>query len=470
VARDRAIAGTGAATGGELYVRDPETGERFAAVRRATASDAKAALETAVGARPEAAALPSGERAAVLARAAVGVAADAASFAETLAREGVKTIREAEAEVARCVKTLELSAAAARRPAGELIPFDDEAKGALRLGFYVRRPAGVIVAITPFNDPLNLVAHKLGPALAAGNSVILKPDERTPLSALRLADVLAASGLPPGVLQVLVGEGAEVVPPLVSDARVRVVSFTGGRLVGKKVAEGAAGKRLVLELGGSCPTLVLEDADLEAATAGVLAGACAAAGQNCVHVQHVIAHERIYDELRDRLASAALELRQGPKLERSSDIGCLIDERASRRLAGMLAQALRSGARVLCGGPPRSTAMPLTILEGASPHCEVVRSEVFGPITVLSRYRSLEEGLARANDADGLQAGVFTASLETALTCLRSLGHGGVIVNATSDLRYDGMPFGGTGSAGLGREGVEHALLEYSEPQVACFA
>ena len=348
-----------------MEVRDPWDASLVGRVPRATPADALAAVDQAAAAREVARRMPVHQRMSVLQGAADRIAAEAEGFARLVAREGIKTIREARREVARCVGTLRLCAEEARRLTGETIAFDQVPGGEGRSGYYTREPIGVVLAITPFNDPLNLVAHKVGPAIAAGCPVILKPHERTPLSALKLADALSQAGLPAGVLQVLTGDGRELGPALLGDDRVRLVSFTGGVEAGRRVAALAGLKRLEMELGGNCPTLVLADADLDRAAAACISGAFWAAGQNCLHVQRIIADQSVYEPFRDRLRQLAAGIHLGPKLDEATDMGCLIDAMAAERIERLLASAVQDGV--------------------VSPNRRKFRQAKFRPATITSR-------------------------------------------------------------------------------------
>jgi len=327
-----------------------------------------------------------------------------------------------------------------------------------------------VAAITPFNDPLNLVVHKVGPALAAGNAVVLKPDSKTPLSALKLARLLLDSGLPPEVLQVVTGRGSVVGDALVRDARVRVVSFTGGRETGEAIVKAGGLKRYSMELGSNAPTIVMEDADLAAAIPAIVSGAFWAAGQNCLHVQRLLVQDGVYQAVRDGMVEGAERLNLGPKLDETTDMGPLIDAPNAERVASMVEEARTAGAHLLTGGGYEGTHFEPTLLEGVPSGTRLTRDEVYGPVTILERVRDLEEAVAIANDVDyGLQAAVFTRDLETAHRAVSALRYGGVMVNDSTDYRIDAMPFGGVKGSGLGREGVRFAVHEMTELKLASF-
>jgi glyceraldehyde-3-phosphate dehydrogenase (NADP+) len=462
--------GTGRPEKNMLPVSDPENGRLLAKVPSADAADVERVLRCADRLRETARGLPTHRRIAILRRAANLIEDDAEGFAQTIACEGIKTIREARLEVQRAVETLRLCAEEARRLSGETILFDQRPGSEARSGYALREPIGIVLAITPFNDPLNLVIHKVGPAIAAGNCVILKPHEATPLSALRLAGVLEAAGVPPGMLQVITGLGHKIGDQLVADKRVRMVSFTGGRSVGERVQRVAGLKRTALELGGNCATIVLADADLEQAVARCVSGAFWAAGQNCLHVQRIFVAREFHAAFRSQLVARTLEHRFGPKLDETMDMGCLINEGSAARLEDQVTSAVQSGAQVLAGGTRQGTLFAPTLMENVPACHPLAVDEAFGPVTVVSAVFDLDEAIAAANAVDyGLHAAIFTRDLRSAHNAIERLEAGAVIVNDSTDYRIDAMPFGGTKGSGLGREGVRSTLLEMSEPKVVCF-
>ena len=317
------------------------------------------------------------------------------------------------------------------------------------------------------------MAHKVAPALAAGNAVIVKPDSKTPLSALKLAEVLqeaGVDGLGAAVLQVITGPGREVGDALIRDPRVRMVSFTGGRETGEAIIARAGLKKVGMELGSNCPVIVMADADLELALASSVSGAFWAAGQNCLHVQRLLVHDAIYDELRARFVAAAEAYNVGDKLDEATDMGCLINEASAARVEDVVRAAVDAGATLLTGGTRRGTLFAPTVLERLPDSCALADEEIYGPVTIPHRFATLDDAVARANAVDyGLQAAIFTRDLSTAYIAIRELHVGGVMVNDSTDDRVDAMPFGGVKGSGLGREGVRFAFEEMTEPKVVCF-
>ncbi|MFQ5401047.1 MAG: aldehyde dehydrogenase family protein [Anaerolineae bacterium] len=451
-------------------VRNPQDNALVDTVPRATTEDMNAAIEAAVAGFERARAMPVHQRMAVLNKTADIMAAKHEAYARTIASEGIKTIREARKEVTRCIETIRVSAEEARRLNGETVAFDQMPGSENRMGYYSREPIGIIGAITPFNDPLNLVAHKVGPALASGNAIIVKPDSKTPLSALWLARAIHDAGIPPGVLQVITGPGREVGNILVTDPRVRMISFTGGLETGKAIMNKIGLKKVGMELGSNCPVIVMADADMDLAISANVSGAFWAAGQNCLHVQRLIVQDSVYDEFKQRFVAAAEAYNVGDKLDEATDMGPMINESAAVSVEKMVNEAVAAGATLLTGGQREGTFYDPTVLENMPESVSLSCEEIYGPVTILYRFTELEEAIARANDVDyGLQAGIFTRDLNTAFKAAAKLDCGGVMINDSTDYRIDAMPFGGVKGSGLGREGIQFALQEMTEPKLVCF-
>jgi len=451
-----------------IDVRNPFDGECVARVASATTADAASAIDAAHAAAGGP--FPAHARYDVLMRAADRIEARQEDYARAIAGEGSKTIREARREPPRAATILRLCAAEARQISGQTLPFDSRPGSEHRVGYYVRCPIGVVLAITPFNDPLAVAAHKVGPALAAGNAVVLKPSSATPLSALWLARDLMDAGLPPGRLNVLTGRGDVLGPVLTADDRVRLVSFTGGVETGQQIARTAGLKKLSLELGSNSPVIVLPDARLDAAAAAVTAGAFAQAGQNCLGVQRVFVHEGVYDGFKSLLLDDVGRLKAGWSLDESVDVCAMIDEGQARRLESWIQEAEGQGARVLTGGRREGAVLWPTVLEAVPSGARLDRDEAYGPVLSLYRVGSLDEAIERANHVRyGLHAAIFTESLRDAFSAVRRLQVGAVIVNDSTDYRLDVMPFGGTKLSGVGREGVPFAVEEMTETRVVCF-
>jgi glyceraldehyde-3-phosphate dehydrogenase (NADP+) len=454
----------------KIEVRDPFDDSVIDTVPSATDQDVETALEASVRGFDVSRKMSVFDRAQVLFKTAAIVSENLEDFAVIIAREGSKTIREARKEASRCVNTLMVSAEESKRILGETIPFDSFPGGESRRGYYYRFPIGVILAITPFNDPLNLVAHKLGPAIAAGNSVILKPATVTPLSALMLAEAFLKAGLPPLVLQVITGYGSVIGDPLVKDERVRMISFTGGIEAGKRISQLAGIKKIGMELGSDSPVIVWEDADLDWAVESCVSGSFWAAGQNCIGVQRLYIHRDIYQEFRDKFVERTKAHKIGDKLKDETDMGPMITEDEAKRVESWIKEASEKGAKILAGGNRQNALVEPTVLENVPEDVTIHCEEVFGPTVNLYPVESLEEAINKANALPfGLHAAIFTRNVDIAFKASYELDCGGVMINDSTDYRLDSMPFGGVKYSGLGREGIKFTLQEMTEPKVICF-
>jgi glyceraldehyde-3-phosphate dehydrogenase (NADP+) len=450
-----------------IEVRNPFDGRVVGTVPDATVEEVERAVRRAAEAARQD--WPAHARYDVLMRTADLVERHAGDYARTIAEEGSKAIREAQREPIRSANILRLCAEEARRIAGETLPFDSRAGSENRVGYYFRFPVGVVAAITPFNDPLAIAVHKVGPALAAGNAVVLKPASLTPLSAVRLAGHLEEAGLPPGRLGLITGRGTAIGDALVADRRVRVVTFTGGFATGEHITRIAGVKKLAMELGSNSPVIVNADADLPRAVPAIAAGAFAQAGQNCLGVQRVFVLERVYDRFRDLFVTHVRGLKAGSSMDETTDVCAMITEAQAKRVEDWIREARTAGARVLAGGTREGAVVTPTVLEAVPSDVRLDCEEVYGPVVSLYRADSLEDAIARANDVDyGLHAAIFTESLRDAFTAVRGLHVGAVIVNDSTDYRLDAMPFGGLKRSGFGREGIRFAVQELTEPRVVC--
>ena len=454
----------------KIDVIDPFDNSVIDTVPSATAEDCELALSSAVKGFEITKKMTVYERAQILFKAARLLSERIEEFATIIAREGSKTIREARKEANRCVNTITCSAEEAKRILGETIPWDSFPGGEKRRGYYYRFPIGVILAITPFNDPLNLVAHKLGPAIAAGNSVILKPATVTPLSAIKLVEVLLEAGLPGNAIQVITGYGSVIGDPLVSDERVRMISFTGGVEAGKHIASKAGIKKIGMELGSNSPVIVWKDADLKLAVESCVSGSFWAAGQNCIGVQRLLIHKDIYDEFKKRFVELTNKYKIGDKLKEDTDMGPMITEHEAIRVENWVKNAVSKGAKVLTGGTRKGALYAPTVLENLSPDMTIHCEEVFGPTVNFYKIDDLDKAIAEANSLPyGLLAAIFTSNVDVAFKAAYDLDCGGVMINDSTDYRLDSMPFGGIKNSGLGREGLKFSLQEMTEPKVVCF-
>ena len=416
-------------------------------------------------------ALPLHRRAQILAEAGQRLLQETEPLARLIVSEAGKTIREARAEVARAAGIFQLAAGETRRLHGETLPFDALPNGEGRTGYWVREPVGVVGAITPWNVPLALAAHKIAPALGAGNAVVHKPAEQTPLNALRLAEILREAGLPENALRVVTGYGEDAGDALVRHPDVALISFTGSREVGTRLPERAGFKKVALELGGNSPVILTPSANLTEAAKAIVAGGFAVAGQLCISVQRVIVHASIQEALAQELVPRVRALRTGDPMDETTDVGALISREACDRVAAAVTEAREAGATVLTGGErigPGSYAP--TVLDRVDPGSRLAREEAFAPLLLLMPYIQLEEAIALANATPyGLNAGIYTNDLREALLAAREIVAGAVMINDVPSFRSDLMPYGGRKQSGLGREGVRFAMEEMTELKVVCF-
>lgn len=464
VERRLLVDGEWTATGEWLEVRAPYSGEVVGRVAKAGADETRRAVDAAERALADP--LPAHERAAILDRVAALLAERGEEVAQTICAEAGKPIRTARGEAARAVSTYTFAAVEARKLAGEMIPMDASEAGAGKVAFTLRRPVGVVGAISPFNFPCNLVAHKLAPALAAGCPVVLKPASQTPLSAYLLAELEQEAGLPAGWLNVVTGPAAAIGDVLVGDERIKLITFTGSSGVGWGLQERAPRKRVRLELGNSTPALVMADADVETAAAKLAANAFAFAGQSCISVQRIYVERTVLDDFLARFVPKVEALVVGDPADEATDVGPVIDRGNRDRIAGWIEEAQAAGARLLTGGLDGELIRP-TLLADVPDTAKVSCEEVFGPVAIVNPVDSLAEAIERANGTDfGLQAGIFTASIASALAAAEGLEFGGVTVNEAPTFRADQMPYGGVKGSGNTKEGPAFTVREMTEERL----
>jgi len=427
------------------------------------------ALQAAAEAKAELARLPAYRRSEILLKAARLVAERKEELAATITRETGKTIRNSRQEIDRSIFTLTVCAEEAGRLAGEEVRLDRVPGSENRMGFVVRQPVGVVACITPFNAPFNLICHKAGPAIAAGNAVIVKPAPQAPLTGLMLGEILLEAGLPPRAISVVNG-GPDVGRQLVQDPRVNFIAFTGSARVGQEIARTAGFKKLMLELGSNAGVYVHSDARLDKAVPRLVQGAFATTGQACISTQRIYVHESLFAAFLERFLLAVEQLVVGDPMDPATDIGPMIDKAAAERVEAWIREAEAGGARVLVGGRRQGATVWPTVLADVRPDMKVVCEEVFGPVVSVIPVASLEEGLARINDsAYGLQAGIFTESIDVAFRAAKELEVGGVIVNDSSKYRVDNMPFGGVKASGIGRESPADCVERMTEKKLLVF-
>ena len=466
-ARERSllVGGEWLETGAWHEVRSPYSGELVARVARADADVARRALDAAEGAMTDP--LPAHRRAEILDRVSELLAERQDEIARTISAEAGKPLKSARAEAKRAISTYTSAAVAARTLAGDMVPMDASPAGEGKLGFTIRTPIGIVGAITPFNFPLNLVAHKVAPALAAGCAVVLKPASQTPLSALLLAELELEAGLPPGWLNVVVGPASEIGGVFVEDERMRMITFTGSSEVGWDLHQRAPRKKVRLELGNATPVLVEADTDLEDAAEKLAQHAFSFAGQSCISVQRIYVRREAYADFLARFLPKVEELRVGDPADDETDVGPVIDDSARERILSWIEEARAGGATVLAGGGEEEGLIRPTVLGDVTPDMKVSCLEVFGPVCIVVAYDSLEEGVRLANSTEyGLQAGIFTGGVASALAAARQLEFGGVTVNEAPTFRADQMPYGGVKASGNTKEGPAHAVREMTEERL----
>jgi acyl-CoA reductase-like NAD-dependent aldehyde dehydrogenase len=446
-------------------VLSPFSGEVVGSVPRVQADAVTAAIDAAHTAMDRG--LPAHRRAEILEDAAAILKARRAELAEILALEVAKPVTGAGVEVDRAIQTLRFSAAEARTLTGEAVAMDAHPSGVGRMGWTLRVPVGVIGAITPFNFPLNLAAHKVGPAIAAGCGVVLKPPQGSPLTAIALAEAFYEAGLPREWLSVVVGSAQTIGQVLVDDPRVAMITFTGSAEIGWQLAAQAPRKHVALELGNSTPVIVCPDADLNKAATALAAGAFGFAGQSCISVQRILVHESVKDAFTEHLLKVTATKKVGDPLDPATDLGPLIDASATERVSAWVREAESNGATVRAGGEQFGVCLTPTVLDGVSADDRVWVDEVFGPVVSLRTFTELDDAFAQANATEfGLQAGIYTSDLNVALRAAGSLRFGGVTINEAPTFRVDQMPYGGTKESGNTREGPHYTVRAMTEERM----
>lgn len=411
--------------------------------------------------------LPAHKRAAILFRTAQLLQERREEIAKTIAAEAGKALKFARIEVDRAISTFTIASEEAKRIHGETIPLDAVPSGEGYFGFYVRRPVGVVAAITPFNFPLNLVAHKVAPALASGNSLVLKPAATTPLTAVKLCECLEAAGLPPGAINLVNGSGSKVGEWLVRDSRIQKITFTGSVSVGQHILSVAGIKKVTLELGNTAPIIVAPDANLDAVAKKAAVGAFYNSGQVCISTQRIYGAPEVHEPFTEKFVAATNAMVVGDPLDERVDVGPMIAKSEVERVSDWVNQAATGGARILTGGKREGNVYYPTVIVDAKPEMKVIAEEVFGPVASVIKADSFEEALEQADKTSfGLQASVFTRDINRVFQAIKKLNFGGVIINDVPSFRADHMPYGGNRNSGLGREGVKFAMEEMTNIQM----
>ncbi len=451
-------------------VRDPYDGAVLAEVPAAARDDVNRAIEAAQRGFEILSQFPAHKRSQILVNASALIEENKEEIATLISREAGKALQFSRGEVKRAVQTFRFASEEAKRISGETVPMDAALGSESRFGFYVREPIGIVGAITPFNFPLNLVAHKVAPAIAAGNSVLLKPASATPLTSLRLGELMLQAGLPAGGLNIVMGGGSTVGHWVVTDPRLAMISFTGSPPVGKGIRDAAGMKRVTLELGSNSATVLDADTDLESAIPRLIVGCFANSGQVCISVQRIYVQQELWELFVTRFVEAVKEVKVGNPLDEDTVVGPMIDEGEAKRAEDWLKEAVDGGAEIVTGGKREGTMFEPTVLTKVTRDMKVVSREVFAPLVSLIPFDDFEDALDMVNDSIyGLQAGVYTNDVSKAFKAIKKLKVGGVIINDYPTFRVDHMPYGGVKESGVGREGVSFAIEEMTELKFVCF-
>lgn len=446
----------------ELF--SPYSNEKIGEIPKASVSDVEAAIEAAADAQEAMEALTAYERAAILEQLVSLFIEHKEQAAKIIAQESAKPLKFALGEIDRTIETYKFAAEEAKRLSGEMIPMDAAKGGSNRLAYTMREPLGVVAAITPFNFPQNLVAHKVGPAIAAGNTVVLKPASQTPLSAFFLAELLAQTDLPKGAFNLVTGSGRTVGDVLVESGQVKMVTFTGSPAVGKGIRDKAGLKKVALELGSNAGMIVDEGVDLDVVVEKAIAGAFSNQGQVCISLQRIYIMDSLMDEFLSRFKTAASQLVIGDPLDAKTDLSAMISKQEQERAVQWVKESVDEGATLIAGGTVEDEVFQPTILSNVATDSKVSCQEVFAPVVIVNAIQSVEQGINEINNSDfGLQAGIFTNDIKTAFHASKKLQVGGVLINDIPTFRVDQMPYGGVKESGNGKEGLKYAIEEMTE-------
>ena len=457
----------------KLEVRNPYNQELLGTVPEANEQQVDNAIKSAQESFKLTKTLPAYQRSLILERTSDIIKERKEELAHIITLESGKPIKLAKGEVDRATETFKFASEEAKRLYGETIPMDASAKGENRVGFTFREPLGVIGAISPFNFPLNLVAHKVAPAIASGNTVVLKPATYTPITSIKLGEIMLSAGVPQGTLNIITGPGSTVGDAIVRDARISKITFTGSASVGLGITEKAGLKRITLELGSNSPVIIDENAPQNAGQKIVercVFGSFAYAGQVCISIQRIYVHQDIKDEFLKQFLKAVSELKSGDPLDEDTDIGPMITEGDANRVKQWVDEAVSQGAKVLIGGKHKGPMFEPTVLTDVTPEMKVVAQEIFAPVVSIMGFNDWEQVIKEANNSKyGLQAGVYTNDVKKAFYAAKNLEAGGIIINDIPTYRVDHIPYGGVKKSGIGREGVRYAIEEMTQPKFVCF-
>ena len=463
--------------GGEWVDRDdkipvvnPYDNSTIDTVPRGTVADVETAIASAERGAAVMAKLSGYERFAILRKAADLMEERLEEFGRIITMEEGKVISEGRGEAARAVQTISLSGEEAKRLYGETVPLDGAPTWTGQLGFTLRVPCGVVAAISPFNFPLNLVCHKVGPALAAGNSVVIKPATDTPLSAIKLTEVLLEAGAPAEAVQCITGSGGQIGDALVSDSRVRKITFTGSRNVGEHICKTAGLKKVTMELGSNSPLIVMPDADIDKVVAATVSSGFSNAGQVCISAQRVITNREVYADYLDALTAGVGALNTGDPLDESVKMGPMVRAQDAERVHEWISEAVASGARTTTGGDYSGAMHQATVVADVDPKMRISCEELFGPAVAVTPFSDIDEAIAMANDTNyGLSAAIFTQNIDWAMKFAREVDSGNLMINSGPQWRADLMPYGGLKESGMGKEGPKYAVQEMTELKMVIY-
>ena len=454
----------------KIDVVNPFNGNIVDTVPRASVEDIETAIGSAERGAKIMAAMSGYERYEMLMRAVVLMKERVDDLGRTITKEEGKIISEGLGEAERAIQTMTASAEEAKRLAGEVIPLDGAPTWTGQLGFTLRVPCGVVAAISPFNFPLNLVAHKVGPALAAGNAVVIKPASDTPLSALKLTEILVEAGVPAEAIQCVTGSGGSIGDALVSDSRVRKVTFTGSRDVGEHICQTAGLKKVTMELGSNSPLIVMPDADIEKVVAGTVSSGFSNAGQVCISAQRILANKDVYTDYLDALAEGVKGLTTGDPLDETVKMGPMVRQQDAKRVHEWIDEAVAQGARAIVGGDYEGAVHSPTIVADVKPEMRISADELFGPAVAVTPFSDIDEAIAMANDSNyGLSAAIFTQNIDWAMKFAREVDSGNLMINSGPQWRADLMPYGGVKESGMGKEGPKYAVEEMTELKMVIY-
>ena len=453
-----------------LEVTNKYTGEAIGSVPLTDKETFEEAIKSAQGGFSFISEMPAYQRAKILEKTSEKIEEKKDEITRIIALEAGKAWKHAKAEVERAVQTFKFASEEAKSIRGETVPMDAAVGGEKRIGFYLRFPVGVVGAISPFNYPLNLVAHKVAPAIAAGCSVVLKPASMTPLTSLKLGEIMMEAGLPNGALNIIIGSGSTVGNWLVTDPRVAMITFTGSPPVGRDIKEKSGLKKVTLELGSNSACIVDESADLDLAVPRCIVGSFAYAGQVCISVQRIYIHQKIFDEFSQRFLEGTEKLKLGNPLNPETDVGPMITEGDAKRTESWVNEAIQGDAKILIGGKREKNFYQPTVLTNVKPEMKVMATEVFAPVVCFVPFNDFSDAVRMTNDSIyGLQAGVYTSDIEKAFEAVKGIKVGGVIVNDVPTYRADQMPYGGVKESGIGREGLKFAIEEMTDIKMIVF-